>query len=140
LVKDDDRPIKEKIESLINRFNDFSSINFQFIDFSEGKINQIELVKQSNIYMIVQEVMSNIIKHSKASEAHIQIFDYQNSFQINIEDDGIGMNKNSVNNGIGLQNIYKRATLSNLKINIDSTPNGTSFIIEIPYENKSNNS
>lgn len=140
LVKDDDRPIKEKIESLINRFNDFSSISFQFEDFSEGKINQIELVKQSNIYMIIQEVMSNIIKHSKASEAYIQIFAHQTYFQINIEDNGIGMNKNSANNGIGIQNIYKRAELSNLKIIIDTTPNGTSFIIEIPYENKSNNS
>lgn len=139
LVKDNERPIREKIDSLVNRFNDFSSINFQFTDFSEGKINQIELVKQNSVYLIIQEVMSNIIKHSKASEAYIQIFDYQNSFQINIEDDGIGMNTNAATHGIGIQNIYKRAELSNFKIIIDSTPNGTSFIIEIPYENESNN-
>jgi signal transduction histidine kinase len=139
LVKDDERPIREKIDSLVNRFNDFSSINFQFVDFSEGKINQLQLVKQNSIYMIIQEVMSNIIKHSKASEAYIQIFNHQTYFQINIEDNGIGMNINSASNGIGLQNIYKRAELSNAKITIDSTPNGTSFIIEIPYENESNN-
>ncbi len=139
LVKDDERPIREKIESLVNRFNDFSSITFRFTDFSEERINQLELIKQNSIYMIIQEVMSNIIKHSKASEAYIQIFDYQNSFQINIEDDGVGMNTKSASNGIGIQNIYKRAELSNLKIIIDSTPNGTSFIIEIPYENESNN-
>jgi signal transduction histidine kinase len=139
LVKDDEQPIREKIESLVNRFNDFSSINFQFIDFSEGKINQMQSIKQNNIYMIIQEVVSNIIKHSKASEAYIQIFDHQNSFQINIEDDGIGMNNNSVSNGIGIQNIHKRAELSNLKIIIDSTPSGTSLIIEIPYENENDN-
>ncbi len=139
LVKDDERPIREKIESLINRFNDFSSINFQLIDFSEGKIDQLQLIKQNNIYMIIQEVVSNIIKHSKASEAYIQIFDYQTHFQINIEDNGIGMDKNSTNNGIGIQNIYKRADLSNAKITIDSTSSGTSFIIEIPHENENNN-
>jgi signal transduction histidine kinase len=139
LVKDDEKPIQEKMESLVNRFNEFSSINFQFTDFSEGKINQIELIKQSNIYMIIQEILSNIIKHSKASEAYIQIFDNQSYFQINIEDDGIGMNNNSASNGIGLQNIHKRADLSNAKIIIDSTPSGTSFIIEIPYENENNN-
>jgi signal transduction histidine kinase len=139
LVKDDERPIREKIESLVNRFNDFSSINFQFVDFSEGKINQLQLIKQNNIYMIIQEVVSNIIKHSKASEAYIQIFDYQTHFQINIEDNGIGMDKNSTNNGIGIQNIYKRADLSNAKITIDSTSSGTSFIIEIPHENENNN-
>jgi signal transduction histidine kinase len=139
LVKDDEQPIREKIESLVNRFNDFSAINFQFVDFSEGKINQLQLIKQNNIYMIIQEVVSNIIKHSKASEAYIQIFDYQTYFQITIEDNGIGMDKDSANNGIGLQNIYKRAELSNSKITIDSTPNGTSFIIEIPHENENNN-
>jgi signal transduction histidine kinase len=138
LVKDDERPIQEKIESLVNRFNDFSAINFKFVDFSEGKINKLELIKQNNIYMIIQEVVSNIIKHSKASEAYIQIFAHQASYQINIEDDGIGMNKNAANNGIGIQNIYKRADLSNAKIIIDSTPNGTNFIIEIPHENENN--
>jgi signal transduction histidine kinase len=139
LVKDDERPIREKIESLVNRFNDFSAINFQFVDFSEGKINHLQLVKQNNIYMIIQEVVSNIIKHSKAQEASIQIFAHQSYFEINIEDDGIGMDKNSSKHGIGIQNIYKRADLSNLKIIIDSTPNGTSFIIEIPHENENNN-
>jgi signal transduction histidine kinase len=139
LVKDDERPIHEKINSLVNRFNDFSSINFQFIDFSEGGINKLELIKQNNVYSILQEVMSNIIKHSKASEAYIQIFDYQTHFQINVEDDGIGMNIDSVNNGIGIQNIHKRANLSNFKIIIDSTPSGTTFILEIPHENESNN-
>ncbi len=139
LVKDDERPIQEKIESLVNRFNDFSSINFQFTDFSEDKINKLELIQQNNIYMIVQEVVSNIIKHSKASEAYIQIFAHQTSFQINIEDNGIGMDKNLSTHGIGLQNIYKRADLSNAKITLDSSPNGTSFIIEIPYENENNN-
>ncbi|MEA5461501.1 hypothetical protein VB796_20715 [Arcicella sp. LKC2W] len=49
------------------------------------------------------------------------------------------MDKNLATNGICIQNIYKRADLSNLKIIINSPPNGTSFIIEIPYENESHN-
>lgn len=137
LVRDDERPITEKIDSLVERFNDFSSINFQFTDFSEGKINQVQPVKQYSAYVIVQEALNNIIKHSMASEAYVQIFNHQTCFCINIEDNGIGINENSENNGIGLKNIYKRAELTNLKITIDSTPNGVSLIIEISHENES---
>lgn len=139
LVKDEDKPLTEKLEALVSRFNDFSTINFQYSDFSNAKINSLEPLNQQNIYMIVQEIMTNIIKHSKATEAYIQIFENEKNIAINIEDDGIGMANLNENKGIGLQNIQKRVEVSNLKITTDSTPNGTNFIIEIPYGNSNSN-
>lgn len=134
LVKDEDIPLLVKLEALIGRFNDFSNIMFIFEDFSDGKINQLEKTTQQNIYMITQEVLTNIIKHSKATETFVQIFERENgTMQITIEDDGIGIQYFTENNGIGLKNINKRAKLSNLKLTIDSTPvSGTNFIIETP--------
>ncbi len=139
LVKDEDKPLTEKLESLISRFNDFSTINFQYSDFSNAKINSLEPLNQQNIYMIIQEILTNIIKHSKATEAYIQIFENEKNIAINIEDDGIGIESLNENRGIGLKNIQKRVEVSNLKITTDSTPNGTNFIIEIPYGNSNNN-
>jgi signal transduction histidine kinase len=139
LVKDEDKPLTEKLEALVSRFNDFSTINFQYNDFSNAKINSLEPLNQQNIYMIVQEIMTNIIKHSKATEAYIQIFENEKNIAINIEDDGIGMANLNDNKGIGLKNIQKRVEVSNLKITTDSTPNGTNFIIEIPYEDSNSN-
>ena len=52
--------------------------------------------------------------------------------QITIEDDGIGMRDFTESGGIGLNNIRKRAKISNLKLTVDSTPAGTNFIIETP--------
>jgi signal transduction histidine kinase len=139
LVKDEDKPITEKIEALVGRFNDFSTINFQYSDFSNAKINSLEPHNQQNIYMIIQEIMTNIVKHSKATEAYIQIFENEENIAINIEDDGIGMANLNENKGIGLKNIQKRVEVSKLQITSDSTPNGTNFIIEIPYGNSNNN-
>ena len=83
--------------------------------------------------MITQEVLTNIIKHSKATETYVQIFERENAtIQITIEDDGIGMQSFAESGGIGLKNITKRANLSNLKLTVDSTPAGTNFIIETP--------
>jgi len=133
LVKDEDLPLSVKLEALIGRFNDFSNILFLFEDFSVGKINQLEKTSQQNIYMITQEVLTNIIKHSKATETFVQIFERENAtIQLTIEDDGIGMQSFAESGGIGLRNITKRANLSNLKLTVDSTPAGTNFIIETP--------
>ena len=133
LVKDEDIPLAVKLEALISRFNDFSNIVFIYEDFSVGKINQLEKTTQQNIYMITQEVLTNIIKHSKATEAYVQIFERENAtIQITIEDDGIGMQDFTESGGIGLKNINTRAKLSNLKLTVDSTPAGTNFIIETP--------
>ena len=133
LVKDEDLPLSVKLEALIGRFNDFSNILFLFEDFSVGKINQLEKTSQQNIYMITQEVLTNIIKHSKATETFVQIFERENAtIQLTIEDDGIGMQSFAESGGIGLKNITKRANLSNLKLTVDSTPAGTNFIIETP--------
>jgi signal transduction histidine kinase len=118
---------------LVSRVNDFSEIQFVFENFSEQRINQLDKTTQQNIYMIIQEVLTNIIKHSKATEAFIQVFERENKIlQFTIEDDGIGINNITENAGIGLKNINKRAKASNLKLTIDSTSDGTVFIIETP--------
>jgi signal transduction histidine kinase len=130
LVKDEDKPLTIKIEALVGQFNDFSKIYFNFGDFSEGKINELDKLKQQNIYMIIQEILTNIIKHSKAKEAYIQIFERDNNLQITIEDDGIGFENYQTTNGIGLRNMNKRAEIANLRLSIDSTAAGTNIIIE----------
>jgi signal transduction histidine kinase len=137
LVKQDNQPIADKFEMLVSRFNDFSTIRLYFSDFTGGKINQMELSRQENLYMMVQEILTNIIKHSKATEAHIQVSGNGESLQVTIEDDGIGIQPESHQKGIGLKNIYKRAELSAFKITLDSNPTGTNYIIEI-HENNNN--
>ncbi|MFN8357691.1 MAG: hypothetical protein U0Y10_24745 [Spirosomataceae bacterium] len=133
LVKDQDAPLHAKLESLVSRFNDFSEVAFDFEDYSKGKLNELDGITQQNVYMIVQEVFTNIIKHAKATEAFVQVFEREgNTLQIIVEDDGIGILNFTENKGIGLKNIQKRADISNLTLTVDSTPSGTNFIIETP--------
>jgi signal transduction histidine kinase len=130
LVRNEDIVLTGKLESLISRFNDFSSIIFQYKDYSSGRINRISRLKQENIFMIVQEILTNIIKHSKATEAYIQIFGESDSFEISIEDDGIGIDHQHKNKGMGLMIMQKRANLAHLRLTIDSGRKGTNIIID----------
>jgi signal transduction histidine kinase len=140
LVQNDDLPLTEKIISIVSRFNDFSPIHFQFNDFSGGVFNKLPQLEQQNIYTIIQELLTNIIKHSYATNAYVQLFRRNNILSVNVEDDGRGFDITQQFKGIGLQNIRKRAMLMNLHLVIDSTAKGTGIILEIRYESESNNS
>ncbi|MFN8357688.1 MAG: hypothetical protein U0Y10_24730 [Spirosomataceae bacterium] len=133
LVKDNDAPLHAKLESLVSRFNDFSEVAFVFEDYSKGKLNRLDAIMQQNIYMIVQEVFTNIIKHAKATEVFVQVFEREGqTLQVIVEDDGIGILNFTENKGIGLKNMEKRAAISKLTLTVDSGPSGTNFIIETP--------
>lgn len=136
LVKNDDRPLDEKLEDIIERFNDFSPIRFEFNDFSEKRLNQLSYIKQQNIYLIVQELLNNIVKHSKAREVTVQVLLIEGKIHVSVEDDGIGNAGGQQSDGIGIRNMYKRAGLANLTLVIDTGLMGTSVSIETILEDQ----
>ncbi|ODS86188.1 MAG: hypothetical protein ABS46_01405 [Cytophagaceae bacterium SCN 52-12] len=141
LVKDDDQPLSEKIATVIDRFNDFSAIHFRFADYSGGKTDRLDEVQQQNIYLIIQELLTNAVRHSKAYEVVVQAFEYETSVQFTIEEDGIGFDPDRETDGLGIRNMYKRAELAGLRLTIESSVgNGTNVIIVAKYENESNHS
>lgn len=102
-------------------------IDFQFFG------NYLSLSKKTEtvIYRIIQELVTNILKHSKATEALIQFNYREDELFITVEDNGIGFDKNAISKGIGHQNIQTRIDFLNAQINVDSSSAGTSYTISI---------
>jgi len=91
------------------------------------------------IFRISQELIQNILKHSKATEVSVQLYVTGNLLILNIEDDGIGIDKDKISEGIGLRNIISRADMINGTFLIDNSPNrGTIAIVKIPLTKMSN--
>ena len=87
------------------------------------------------IYRITQELLNNILKHANAKQAIVQIGATENQLTITVEDDGKGVDTNTMKNstGIGWNNILSRAQYHKGSINIQSEPEkGTSVFIEFP--------
>ncbi len=87
------------------------------------------------VYNIIQEIVNNILKHSKATQAKISMREVSNNIEIFIKDNGIGFDMNLVDmkEGIGIKQIEARVQLMHGDFQIYSQINkGTAVEISIP--------
>ncbi|WDF75575.1 two-component regulator propeller domain-containing protein [Mucilaginibacter sp. KACC 22773] len=79
--------------------------------------------KRRQVYLLVKEVLNNIIKHSDAQNAFLAISLYKNRLHINIRDDGRGFVPDvRKHETMGIRNIYARAKRLNADLKIDTAP------------------
>jgi two-component system NarL family sensor kinase len=120
--------LKDLCESLSS---DELEVDCQLINIK----NTISQPIQIAIYRIVQELLTNVVKHAEARNVFLQCTQNKQFFFITLEDDGKGFDANLQNEktGIGLSNIKSRVAYLNGKMEIISKPNqpGTSINIEL---------
>ncbi|MEO9482260.1 MAG: response regulator [Ekhidna sp.] len=130
-----DFPIDACLKKIVDQANKSSNIRFEL---HAEDLPELDMKLKVNIYRISQENISNIIKHSNASLASIQLYGFDDHIQMTIEDDGqgfeIGDYKDDTSHH-GLQNILFRSEVLNAECNIDTKKGSGTFIsLKIPYE------
>ncbi|MGX5819273.1 tetratricopeptide repeat-containing sensor histidine kinase [Chitinophaga lutea] len=89
---------------------------------------------QANIYRIVQELLSNAIRHAQATKIILQCIQNDHVFLITAEDDGRGFDPAAIApaKGIGFSNIQNRVKYMKGRIDIESRPQeGATINIEL---------
>lgn len=93
------------------------------------------------IHSIIEELINNILKHSKADNATVMISHRENDMlSVRISDDGVGFNPKNVKgkDGLGLSHIEARVKAMKGVFNIvSSKDNGTNIFILVPIKLKS---
>ncbi|MDP4088459.1 MAG: sensor histidine kinase [Bacillota bacterium] len=116
--------LRTEIQKLIEGFT-FCTIKFDYA---------VETSLEKNIkycfIAVTKEALSNIMKHSNATEASVSIREHPALYQLVIQDNGINSNYKS-ENGIGLKNITDRVAAAGGNVNI-STGKGFRIFISIP--------
>ena len=112
------------------------SINFNYISQDNEEINLLSKSLRFEINNLLQEIVSNILKHSEADTVSLNLKIVHNKILIKIEDNGIGfdyqINKET---GFGISSIINRIDRLNGTVELKSSKeNGTSFKISIPVE------
>jgi Amt family ammonium transporter len=125
--------LSKSIRQLCDKLREISGIEFT-CDI-KNELPEWSETENLNIYRIVQECLTNIIKHSGAKKAQIDIFAPNDKlYVVSISDDGVGFDTAGVNSGFGLSTIQQRAAILNAKVKIVSREGrGTRVILEVPY-------
>lgn len=129
--------LKQGLVAAVREFiNRLSAIDNLKIDLEiTGLSERLEASTETVLFRVLQEIVSNIVKHANANHITIQIMKYESELTIMIEDNGVGFDTSKMHefNGIGLKNITSRIEFLNGTVNFDSNPGkGTTVIIEIP--------
>ena len=90
---------------------------------------------KETLYRIIQEQLTNIIRHAKAKKAIIKLHNTATTVLLTIEDNGIGFNTIQSRNGVGITNILNRVETYNGSVNILSSPGkGCRLEVSIPLK------
>ena len=121
------------VRNICNSLSDITRIDLQFTTSGSGKGLNVET--EIYLFRIIQEALTNIIKHSEAKKAWLTInFEKERIFVV-IKDNGKGFNKHGVvsKKSNGLTNIKDRVQLLGGQLTINSVEGkGTTIEIAIP--------
>lgn len=93
--------------------------------------------KELILFRLFQEILSNIIRHAKATRIDIELDQKNGQLFLMVKDNGKGFmweEKLRKSDGLGLFNLQKRTSMMNGDFNINSIPGtGTEIKVSIPY-------
>ena len=126
------RAIKQELDRLRQISSYKLKVKNQLLDLTVSSPN-----KDLIILRILQEIINNIIKHSKATNIQIETSFVKKILYLCVSENGVGFNYEEIKDqkkGIGLYSIHKRVEMIDGKITINSNLSlGTKINIEIPY-------
>lgn len=129
--------LQHGLDKALRRYcNNISSTSLQVHYYFIGEEQRYADSFELSVYRIVQELLNNIFKHSKATEASVQLSVQDNLLSISIEDNGIGFPKQPAQaGGMGLDALKHRirALNGNMELNAE-TGGGVNAYLEFDTE------
>jgi two-component system, NarL family, sensor kinase len=123
------------IEQYVVDIEHMHNINISLKCYPNQEINSFSDEFKTEIYRIIQELTTNVVKHAKAKNLDIQLIKHEHYFNLMIEDDGIGFSSINTDKGIGLKNLSTRLAVLGGNFDIDSqVGKGTTINIDIQLE------
>ena len=128
----DDFGLVAALERLGNSFSEATGIGVQ-LEASLGD-ERLPAEVETTLYRIVQEALTNIVKHARARNVSILLVRRGGSVTAVVEDDGEGFEPGAVGaEGLGLLGMRERVSLIDGRLTVESTPGaGATLAVEVP--------
>jgi two-component system, NarL family, sensor histidine kinase UhpB len=138
----DDLGIFRAIEAYVAEWQERYGVRVDIQTF--GRDNSLPADVAAVLYRLVQEGLTNVLKHASASKVSIVLEKKSEGLALVLEDDGIGFDPENVarivsgagrTSGLGLSGMKERVVLLGGTIAIESTPGkGSTIFVQIPLE------
>lgn len=120
----------KSLETEIDRLNRLKYLKAIMTVEGEGVdiVNSTEII----IFRIIQESLSNILKHAKASKLFLLVSFQEEFLEIVLTDNGVGFDTSEKTDGSGMETMKNRAALIRALLTIDSDL-GKGTVVSLKY-------
>jgi two-component system sensor histidine kinase UhpB len=123
------------VEEMLRHYDSGSGCRFEF--HSEGDFSHLENELAISAYRIVQEALSNVMKHAGAgfTTVSLSLLEREQVLHIEVADDGVGFDPASASEGIGIIGMRERVYALHGSFDVRSNPGkGTVVAIALPLK------
>jgi signal transduction histidine kinase len=139
----DDFGLNASVRWLAEGFSERTGIPVRYTTSFSGRLDG---ERETQLFRIVQEALTNVARHSAASEVLVDLSADGQQLRLSISDNGKGIRAEDLTRGTGLVGMRARIRAAGGKVRMDSKPGeGVSITIELPlkrslYESENSNS
>jgi signal transduction histidine kinase len=128
----DDFGLVAALERLAQTFSESSGIRVQ-LEASIGN-ERLPTEVETTVYRIVQEALTNVVKHAEAGEVSILLVRREGTLTAVVEDNGGGFDPEQArSDSLGLEGMRERVALHDGRLTLESAPgSGTTLRVEVP--------
>jgi signal transduction histidine kinase len=130
--------LKKALETYCNEFKVRSRLSIS-IDL-DGDFPELSDMYSITLYRFLQEALTNVIKHSKASQVWVELYMEGQNAILTVQDNGLGFSGSDLEQvkGIGITGMRERMLIAGGELRINSSPaKGTIISAHLPLEKKS---
>jgi signal transduction histidine kinase len=125
----DDFGLVPALERLVETFAEQTSMRIEL----EARLGErLPVDVETAIYRIVQEALTNVVKHARATQVSIVLTRTRTAFTALVEDDGVGFDDAAGGDGLGLIGMRERLALLGGRLRLESGATGTTLVAEVP--------
>lgn len=129
-----EKGLSASVEVLLKNLEKAMNIRFEY--HLLATMPSWEEAASLNLYRVIQECLTNILKHAQATEIVVNFSKLRsNLYLFQISDNGLGFNVDEVHAGLGLSSIRERLKMLGGRLQIITEEGkGTTLMMEVPYD------
>jgi signal transduction histidine kinase len=131
----DELGLRTAVEALLERHREQSGFVIDgelSLPGPSAEEDRLEGDLETTVYRLVQEALTNVAKHARAEHVRVAISAADGQLRIEVQDDGVGFDPRSSDEGFGLAGMQERATLAGGTLRLESGERGTLLTACLP--------